>query len=131
MARKRIDPIIEPGPDPVTRTKPSQVDNAAVADPPPPTTAEAAAAAALTASAARPADPAPVKADKPVMPPAVYPLRPSCVRCASADLTRGAMVNEIAHHSAHEGKGTTRRRWQRAQCNKCGQWQTIIEDFNP
>lgn len=59
-------------------------------------------------------------------------VRPGCRKCGSSRLTRKAILREMDHHLAHaDGLVTSRRRWTRARCQACGQWQTIVEDFNP
>lgn len=53
-------------------------------------------------------------------------------QCRSSDLKRERVLKRMEHAQDHaDGSKTTRRSWVRAMCNKCGTWQTIIEDDNP
>jgi len=61
----------------------------------------------------------------------VNAIKPLCVKCHSANLLRKTVLREMEHYAEKDGMKTTRRRWTRAMCRACGQWQTIIEDFNP
>jgi len=61
----------------------------------------------------------------------VTAVKPLCVKCHSSNLLRKAVLREMEHFTNHDGVKTTRRRWTRAMCRACGQWQTIREDFNP
>lgn len=61
----------------------------------------------------------------------VKAVKPMCVKCHSANLLRKNVLRELEHITDHDGVTTTHRRWTRAMCRACGQWQTIREDFNP
>ena len=61
----------------------------------------------------------------------VKAVKPLCIKCHSANLLRKTILREMKHFTDHDGVKTTRRRWTRAMCRECGQWQTIIEDYNP
>lgn len=61
-------------------------------------------------------------------------IKPVCrnAACGSSDLAKKNVLNDMAHYQLHEdGEATTRRKWTRAMCRKCGVWQTIITDYNP
>ena len=62
----------------------------------------------------------------------VHEKNATCRECRSSDLRRKTVTNDIEHHQVHEdGIVTTRRKWTRAMCQKCGTWQTVITDYNP
>jgi ribosomal protein L40E len=64
---------------------------------------------------------------------AVRTIRATCRACGSSDLQRQRVISDMDAFQPASGDrpATTRRRWTRAMCRKCGAWQTIIEDYNP
>jgi ribosomal protein L40E len=63
--------------------------------------------------------------------PPVKAIPAMCRKCHSADLLRKSIVRDIEHFGEVDGAKTTRHRWTRAMCRNCGQWQVIVEDYNP